>query len=59
MSGIFAYLAGHPELVAAAAAAGVAVLDFIFAINEKAKSNGMLHWVYLQLKSLKGSDKPQ
>lgn len=26
-----------------------AVLDFIFAINSNAKSNGVLHWIYLAL----------
>lgn len=55
---LFSYLASHPELVALAAGAGVAVLDLIFALNDKAKSSGMLHWLYLQLKSLKGG-KPQ
>lgn len=55
---LFSYLASHPELVALAAGAGVAVLDLIFALNEKAASNGILHYLYLQLKSLKG-DKPQ
>lgn len=55
---LFSYLASHPELVALAAGAGVAVLDLIFALNDKAKANGALHWIYLQLKSLK-SDKPQ
>lgn len=56
---LFSYLSSHPELVAMAAAAGVAVLDLVFALNEKANSNGLLHWVYLQLKSLKGEDKPK
>lgn len=56
---LFTYLSAHPELVALAAAAGVGILDLVFALNEKAKSNGILHWVYLQLKSLKGEDKPQ
>lgn len=25
----------------------VAIMDFIFAINSSAKSNGILHWLYL------------
>lgn len=25
----------------------VAVLDFVFAINSKAKANGLLHWLFL------------
>ena len=27
----------------------IAVLDFVFAINSKAKSNGVLHWIWLAL----------
>ncbi len=34
-------------ILAAIPALAVAVLDFIFAVNSGAKSNGILHWVYL------------
>lgn len=37
----------------------VAVMDLLFAVNSKAASNGILHWVYLQLKSLGTKQPPQ
>lgn len=36
------------------AALGVAVLDLVFAINPKAESNGVLHWVFVALKGKAG-----
>ena len=33
------------------AAAGVALLDLIFALNPAARANGLLHWVYNFIKS--------
>jgi hypothetical protein len=34
-------------LLAALPALAIAILDFIFAVNPNAKSNGFLHWIYL------------
>lgn len=36
-------------LIAAFAPLAIALLDFIFAVNPSAKSNGILHWIYLAL----------
>lgn len=36
-------------LIAALAPLAIAILDFFFAINPGAKSNGILHWIYLAL----------
>jgi hypothetical protein len=33
---------------------GVALLDLLFALVPAWQSNGVLHWIYLQLKSLVG-----
>jgi hypothetical protein len=44
-----------PILLAAGAALGIAILDFIFAVNPSARANGFLHWVYL---ALGGKDTP-
>ena len=40
------FIQDHHGVISVAA---VAVLDLVFAINPKATSNGVLHWVYLQL----------
>ena len=38
----------------------VAVLDLVFALNSKAESNGVLHWIYMQVKALAKKDvKPE
>lgn len=36
-------------LLAAAAPLAIALFDFLFALNPSAKSNGILHWIYLAL----------
>lgn len=46
MSDIVAFIQAHSG---ALCALGIAVLDFVFAVNANAKSSGILHWVYVAL----------
>lgn len=43
---MIAFLMDHQTIFAAFA---IAVLDFAFGVNEKLKSNGILHMIYLLL----------
>lgn len=57
MQALVSWIVGHQGVLAGA---GVAVLDLVFALSPKIDSNGILHWVYLQLLKLKGDGpKPQ
>lgn len=53
---IVQWLLGHEAVLSALA---VAVLDLVFSVNESAKSNGILHWAYLQLQALAASIAPK
>lgn len=55
MAQVWAWLLSHAEVLGGF---GVAVLDLVFALNAKAASNGLLHWVYLQAKKLTGKSPP-
>ncbi len=47
-------IAHQSSLIPLATGVGIAVLDFVFAVNDKAKSNGLLHWIYTVLKKRSG-----
>ena len=47
MAGLIAWLMGHQTVLATF---GVALLDFLFAMNKNTESNGVLHWIYSFLK---------
>lgn len=47
MESIINFISSHAVVLAAA---GVAVLDLIFALLPSVQSNGILHWVYVFLK---------
>jgi len=49
---IINFIMAHSSIVGTL---GVAILDLIFAINPSAESNGILHWLFVQLGVLKGS----
>lgn len=49
MASLISWFTGHETFLAMM---GVAVLDYLFSINEGAKSNSVLHWIYLQLQAL-------
>lgn len=53
MQAILNYVIAHSTLFATL---GVAVLDFSFAINDKLKSNGIIHAVYMFLGGKKGTE---
>ena len=54
MGQIWQFIIGHEGIFAGL---GVALLDLVFALNDKWKSNGVLHWIYVQLQAL--VQKPQ
>lgn len=51
MAQIISFILAHKELEAGII---IAILDLVFALNAKAASNGILHFVYLKAKSLLG-----
>lgn len=51
MSSVLAWVVAHEVVLASAV---VAVLDLVFALNPNSSSNGILHWIYVQLQSLLG-----
>ena len=51
MQNVITWVVEHGTVLAAL---GVAVLDLVFAVNQKAESNGILHWISIKLKSLVG-----
>ena len=46
MQNVIVFIQAHQAVLAAV---GVSVLDLIFALNPNAASNGILHWIFLQL----------
>lgn len=48
---VITWLLGHQSILAAGA---VGVMDLVFALLPNVQSNGVLHWVYLSLKSMAG-----
>ena len=52
MASIITFIQAHEV---AMAMFGVAVLDFLFAINPMAESNGILHWIYTALKGIESA----
>lgn len=44
------------EHQAVVAGVGVAILDLVFALNQSATSNGLLHWFYVKLKAISGGN---
>lgn len=48
---VYQWVLAHEAVVSGAA---VAVLDLLFALSPSFASNGVLHWVYLQLGKLAG-----
>lgn len=57
MQSVIQFVVSHEVIIAAGA---VAALDFLFAINSGLKSNGILHFFYVQAQTLagKGGDTP-
>lgn len=51
MAAVLAWIVSHEVVLAAAV---VAVLDLVFALNPNSASNGVLHWIYVQLQALLG-----
>lgn len=51
MQAVINFLLGHQAVLAGAI---VAILDLVFALVPSAASNGILHWVYLQVAKLAG-----
>lgn len=49
---MLAFIQAHEVILAAA---GVAVIDLIFAINPALQSNGILHWIFTELGTLAGN----
>lgn len=49
MAALIAWAQSH---IAILAPLGVALLDFIFALLPNLAANGIVHWIYLQLKAL-------
>lgn len=58
MDQILAYIAAHPLLLSSLGGLIVALLDFAFALNDDLKSNGILHFLYLQGQKLLGQKPP-
>lgn len=46
LQSVLSFVSSHAVVMSAA---GVAVLDLIFAVNPAAASNGVLHYIYLKL----------
>lgn len=53
--GIWDWIMAHQVIVGGFLAA---VLDFVFALNPNAASNGVLHWIYLLVRKLAGLPPP-
>lgn len=55
MSGVLSFFLAHQAVFSAF---GIALLDLAFALNNSWQSNGVLHWIYMQLQALSGKPSP-